>query len=784
VTADEAAAHAQANAQAHAERLHKEGNLEAAAEAWLDAGQPLRAASLFEQLFLPQRAVEAFSTAGKPVDAVRVAVAAALPSLNDLCASAVQQGHTEALRALLHRTGSWEALARLDMSRGDVSAAVDGFAKAQRFDLAAGAAEQLGAHRRAGQMWEQHLEAHADDAHAHVHMGRMLARFGEHEAAIASLQAGLRLETSSSSLESLWALAGPVMALSFVRLGHPQAAEHVLAEWRACTKTPADVPTMEALGQSGHALQGDIEAQGQMLLRGRYLLGEPLGGGGVGQVFRAHDVFCDEPVAVKILGADALRSEAVRAFTRDARAASLMELPSVARMIELNLELGFVVTELLGVGGRGRRLDEWLQHEGSGVVFVALMRDLLRSLAACHRASLVHGGLKMSNLFVLERSLRMVDFGAHHLMALRSTETGGSSTIWPSLSPELLRGEPMSVQGDLYAVATLLWWAWSGTHPYASEHARRDVVPAAVQAETDEVWRSFFLRALNPDAAHRFRDAQAMADAVPAWPPTRSIAASSTAHATSPKVASSSWGHERYRADERVPLTTLASAELWTGQDMAVGRPIWIVRSDDAGTLAPLVRCARQWHALQPVYDVVMREPETWVVLARDTRTQRVDLSTLRVVPQGLARDLLALAKLLEGLHADQTAFGGFTLERALGPVGIRMTLAPAALPVEASVAHIAGDWRSFGLLARAAFGADDVIEDDRAAVGEALLAQQVLDHATVSSLVSMPWVDMLRALAQALVVNAEARVVSRMVANAIAAVATEVITDGSSEVT
>src|SRR5262249_27963980 len=127
-----------------------------------------------------------------------------------------------------------------------------------------------------------------------------------------------------------------------------------------------------------------------LLLAGRYLLGEPLGGGGVGQVFRAFDAFADRPVAVNSFGAQGLSSDAMQGYAGEARAFAGLAHRAVAALVELNMAQGFVVTELV----QAPTLEERLRTGGDGAWLVPAARALLDLLGACHRIGLVHGGLK------------------------------------------------------------------------------------------------------------------------------------------------------------------------------------------------------------------------------------------------------------------------------------------------------------------------------------------------------------------------------------------------------
>ena len=136
----------------------------------------------------------------------------------------------------------------------------------------------------------------------------------------------------------------------------------------------------------------------------------------------------------------------------------------------------------------------------------------------------------------------------------------------------------------------------------------------------------------------------------------------------------------------------------------------------------------------------------------------------------------MALAR----LHEQGIALCGFTLARALGPVGPRLNLAPAPLPVEADAAAVEADWESFGALVDAAFElpADPTL-DGRGRVLAMLHNRRLLDRADLEALGAeaatlTEWPAFLDAVIARLVQGASSRVVARLVAGVLRGAAPE----------
>jgi Protein kinase domain len=460
-----------------------------------------------------------------------------------------------------------------------------------------------------------------------------------------------------------------------------------------------------------------------------------------------------------------IASEAVKDFAREARAFAALSHPAVASLVELNVAQGFAVSELV----QAPSMEEKLVAGGASGWLAPAFKALLDLLATAHRTGLVHGGLKPTNVFVLDAGIRVVDVGAHRLLALRSTETGGLASVWAYLAPEQLFGGHATAQGDLYAVGAMLYRALTGRPPFmrAEEDRRRaPALASAIAPHVDAAWDAFLARALSPDPAQRFTDADEMARLLPPLPHALALPVAASLMTTAGAVAVVGRA-DRYAKGALVDRPR-EGVRVYEGTDLALDRTVWLVDADDLALLKPLVVCARLWRGVQPVYDVIPQAAR--VVLARNSGAP-VDLASLREVPQGLARDLAGVAAVLEWLHGQGFCVGGFPVDRARAAVGLRLRLAPAPLLVEETPALRAKDWVCFGALVDAAFDlAPDPTLDGRGRLLAMLHDRRLLDRADLEALGAeadalSSWSKFLEAIAARLVQGASARVVARLVA-------------------
>jgi eukaryotic-like serine/threonine-protein kinase len=212
---------------------------------------------------------------------------------------------------------------------------------------------------------------------------------------------------------------------------------------------------------------------------GRYEIGDELGEGGMATVFRARDRELRRDVAVKVLFPHlAKRSDVVRRFQREARAAAVLEHPNILRIYDVGGGTGddppFIVMELV----RGRTLlQEVEQRPGMLAEIAACIGALLaEALAAAHQASIVHRDVKPSNVLIAPGGrLLLADFGVARLETEDSslvTRTGALLGTPAYMSPEQASGDTATAKSDLYSLGATLYQIATGALPYAGSPAK------------------------------------------------------------------------------------------------------------------------------------------------------------------------------------------------------------------------------------------------------------------------------------------------------------------------
>ena len=150
------------------------------------------------------------------------------------------------------------------------------------------------------------------------------------------------------------------------------------------------------------------------------------------------------------------------AFERELRIVGQVNHPGVCPLYDIGeLDEGslFVVMQWMD----GLDLDEVVGSMGRGTPaqVAALLRQAAAALGAVHRAGLIHGDLKPSNLFLLPTAdrfdVRVSDFrGARRRFTWQSLLNHGRVVGSPAfMSPEQMRGEPMDTRSDVYSLASV-----------------------------------------------------------------------------------------------------------------------------------------------------------------------------------------------------------------------------------------------------------------------------------------------------------------------------------------
>jgi serine/threonine protein kinase len=216
------------------------------------------------------------------------------------------------------------------------------------------------------------------------------------------------------------------------------------------------------------------------VLRGRYVLQDEIGRGGVGTVYRALDrnraglPHEHQYVALKVLRDEhAHRSDALNALRREFHQAQSLSHPGIVNVFDFDHDNGtyFVTMELLDGEPLGALMRRVRSHTLPREVAIRILRELGDAIAYAHERDVLHMDLKPGNVMVAPQGqVRVLDFGlAQTFMA--EPWISDSQPIPPAATPayascERLLGELPDVRDDIYSFACLAYEVLSGEHPF------------------------------------------------------------------------------------------------------------------------------------------------------------------------------------------------------------------------------------------------------------------------------------------------------------------------------
>jgi tetratricopeptide (TPR) repeat protein/predicted Ser/Thr protein kinase len=256
---------------------------------------------------------------------------------------------------------------------------------------------------------------------------------------------------------------------------------------------------------------------------GTYQIEGPLGRGGMGVVFLAHDTILHRQVALKVLGAPADNGNARLRLLHEARNVAALNHPNICTVYEVGEADGWAFIAMEYV--EGRPLSDHLAE--SALPLAEAMRygiEAADALAYAHDHGVIHRDLKSANAIVTTTGrLKLVDFG----LARREDARLADATTMPSLAPAgLVVGTPYSMapeqvrsavtdaRTDIWALGVLLYEMVTGARPFSApttpelfSSILRDA-PAPMPHGVPASLRSVILRCLDKLPERRYQHAR------------------------------------------------------------------------------------------------------------------------------------------------------------------------------------------------------------------------------------------------------------------------------------
>ncbi len=273
------------------------------------------------------------------------------------------------------------------------------------------------------------------------------------------------------------------------------------------------------------------------VVAGKFAIEEHVGGGAMGEVFRARHVVLDTAIALKIMRPDIAKDPMFKQrFYREAKAASRLDHPNSVRVIDFGVEpdgLVYLAMEFL----HGRDLlsvlrEEWPFPDSR---IVDLLVQTLGAVAVAHDLGIVHRDLKPENIMIsrnvdgTERAIVM-DFGLAKERQVsdeikKLTATGIVLGTPEFMSPEQLRGKPLDPRTDVYSLGLIAYEMLTGKLPFIGR-TQQEIMIARLRSEPQPIRASrpdlnfsagiekVLLRSMEREPAERYQTAPEFAAAL------------------------------------------------------------------------------------------------------------------------------------------------------------------------------------------------------------------------------------------------------------------------------
>jgi len=221
-------------------------------------------------------------------------------------------------------------------------------------------------------------------------------------------------------------------------------------------------------------------ATGNLFLS-KYQIGERIGSGGMGVVYRCRQIFIGKDLAIKTLNHGSMNDETVQRFQTEAKAAGSLSHPNLVSVHDFGVTddgTPYMVMDYVP----GKTLQDVLTSHGQLPLerVLDIFIECAEGLAHAHEKGVLHRDIKPSNIVLMQEdsiasgSIRILDFGiakiatnSAHTQELTKTGMVIGSPLY--MSPEQSIGKRMDSRTDIYSLGCVLYECLCGTPPFQGD---------------------------------------------------------------------------------------------------------------------------------------------------------------------------------------------------------------------------------------------------------------------------------------------------------------------------
>jgi serine/threonine protein kinase len=250
---------------------------------------------------------------------------------------------------------------------------------------------------------------------------------------------------------------------------------------------------------------------------GPYEIRAPIGAGGMGEVYRAHDPRMRRDVAIKVSS-----QRFSDRFSREVHAVAALNHPNICQLYDVGSD--YLVMELV----EGVTLADEISHKSMPLdEALHISKQIAGALEEAHEKGIVHRDLKPGNIILRpDGTVKVLDFGLAKMTGNPASDERAQNSQSPTLDPasraggvvgtaeymppEQARGKPVDKRADIWAFGVILYEMLTGARPFVGETVSDTLIQVATK-EPD--WervpapaRRLLRRCLQKDPKHRLRD--------------------------------------------------------------------------------------------------------------------------------------------------------------------------------------------------------------------------------------------------------------------------------------